>query len=67
MNGGQSGMGLPHSKTLSRWIARECFREVLECVSPMPLSLFLRATAARSLEGTSNQRSLCKRGCSSFI
>jgi hypothetical protein len=33
----ESGMGLPHSKTLSRRIAHHFFREVLECGSPMPL------------------------------
>src|SRR6266850_3128046 len=37
-NGVQSGMGLPHSKTLTRRNARHSFREVLECGSPMPLS-----------------------------
>jgi len=37
-NGLQSGMGLPHSKTLARRIVRRSFREVLECGSPMPLS-----------------------------
>jgi hypothetical protein len=38
----KSGIGLPHSKTLPRWIARLFFREVVECGSPMPLS-FLAA------------------------
>jgi hypothetical protein len=33
----ESGIGLPHSKTLSRQIAALSFREVLECGSPMPL------------------------------
>jgi hypothetical protein len=32
-------MGLPHSKTLARTTARGFFREVVECGSPMPLSL----------------------------
>jgi len=32
----ESGMGLPHSKTLARSKARRNFREVLECGSPMP-------------------------------
>jgi hypothetical protein len=34
----QSGIGLPHSRTLSRFLARQSIREVLECGSPMPLS-----------------------------
>src|SRR5262245_54246612 len=34
----KSGIGLPHSTTLSRRIARHSFREVVECGSPMPLS-----------------------------
>src|SRR6266850_6692330 len=38
-NEGQSGRGQPHSKTLSRGIARRSFREVLECGCPLPLSL----------------------------
>ena len=33
----ESGIGLPHSKTLPRPIASCSFREVLECGSPMPL------------------------------
>src|SRR6266850_5467967 len=33
----ESGRGQPHSKTLSRWIARYSFREVLECGCPLPL------------------------------
>jgi hypothetical protein len=33
----KSGIRLPHSKTLSRRIARYSFREVVECGSPMPL------------------------------
>ena len=33
----ESGIGLPHSKTLPRWTAGYSFREVLECGSPMPL------------------------------
>jgi len=33
----ESGMGLPHSKTLSRRIARHSLREVLECGCPLPL------------------------------
>jgi hypothetical protein len=36
-NRGQSGIGLPHSKTLARSIAPHSFREVLECGSPLPL------------------------------
>jgi len=36
----QSGRGQPHSKTLSRRIARCSFREVLECGCPLPLSLW---------------------------
>jgi hypothetical protein len=35
----KSGRGQPHSKTLSRWIACQSFREVLECGCPLPLSL----------------------------
>jgi len=34
-------MGLPHSKTLSRLQKRHYFRQVLECGSPMPLSLMM--------------------------
>src|SRR5262245_19689576 len=34
----ESGMGLPHSKTLSRRLARHSFCEVLECGCPLPLS-----------------------------
>jgi hypothetical protein len=33
----ESGIGLPHSKTLARFRARLLLREVLECGSPMPL------------------------------
>jgi hypothetical protein len=33
----ESGIGLPHSTTLARAIARYYFREVVECGSPMPL------------------------------
>src|SRR6266850_1650430 len=44
-NGGQSGRGQPHSKTLSRRVARRSFREVLECGYPLPL-LFLRSARA---------------------
>jgi hypothetical protein len=33
----ESGRGQPHSKTLSRRIARHSFREVLECGCPLPL------------------------------
>ena len=36
--GHKSGMGLSHSKTLPRSIARHSLREVLECGCPMPLS-----------------------------
>src|SRR5678815_637619 len=39
--GNQSGRGQPHSKTLSRWIARRCSREVLECGCPLPLSFWV--------------------------
>jgi hypothetical protein len=35
----QSGREQPHSKTLSRQIARCSFREVLECGCPLPLLL----------------------------
>jgi hypothetical protein len=45
-NGGQSGRGQPHSKTLLRRIACHFFREVVECGSPMPLSLLPCAPAA---------------------
>src|SRR6266581_261454 len=45
-DGGQSGRGQPHSKTLSRGVARHFFREVLECGCPLPL--FLLATALLS-------------------
>ena len=31
-------MGLPHSMTLARFLIVYCFRQVLECGSPMPLS-----------------------------
>ena len=34
----ESGMRLPHSKTLSRRIERLSFREVLECGCPLLLS-----------------------------
>jgi beta-galactosidase len=33
----ESGMGLPHSTTLSRSVGRNYFRKVVECGSPMPL------------------------------
>jgi len=33
----ESGRGQPHSKTLSRRIARHFFRKVLECGCPLPL------------------------------
>jgi hypothetical protein len=33
----ESGIGLPHSKTLTRIPKRHELREVLECGSPMPL------------------------------
>jgi hypothetical protein len=36
---GKSGIGLPHSKTLARISAGHFVREVVECGSPMPLSL----------------------------
>jgi hypothetical protein len=49
MNGTQSGRGLPHSKTLARRIARPSFREVLECGSPMPISLLPYARVAAFL------------------
>jgi hypothetical protein len=35
--GSESGIGLPHSKTLARRVMFDSFREVLECGSPMPL------------------------------
>jgi hypothetical protein len=35
----ESGIGLPHSKTLSRQMARPSLREILECGNPMPLYL----------------------------
>jgi hypothetical protein len=38
-NGSQSGRGQPHSKTLSRRIARYGVREALECGCPLPLLL----------------------------
>ena len=44
MNGGQSGIGLPHSTTLTRGIASHSFREVVECGSPMPLLLLQSAS-----------------------
>jgi len=33
----ESGKGQPRSKTLSRRIARDSYREVLECGCPLPL------------------------------
>src|SRR5262249_42642708 len=42
-NRGQSGRGQPHSKTLTRRIARHSLREVLECGCPLPLSLLASA------------------------
>jgi hypothetical protein len=36
-------MGLPRSMTLPRGITRHSLREVLECGSPMPLSLLAHA------------------------
>src|SRR5947209_5640774 len=39
----QSGRGQPHSKTLSRPIARCSVREVLECGCPLPLSVLTPA------------------------
>src|SRR5437773_1134296 len=41
----ESGTGLPHSKTLSRSPGPSCFRQVLECASP--LALFIRTPKAR--------------------
>jgi hypothetical protein len=38
----ESGIGLPHSKTLARFRACLLLREVLECGSPMPLFERLR-------------------------
>ena len=37
--GPESGRGLPHSKTLPRFLARCSFRKVLECGCPLPLWL----------------------------
>jgi hypothetical protein len=45
----ESGIGLPHSKTLSRQRARHLFREVLECGCPLPLSLLASASLRRRL------------------
>jgi hypothetical protein len=39
----ESDRGEPHSKTLSRRIARNSFREVLKCGCPLPLFLQLSA------------------------
>jgi hypothetical protein len=36
----ESGMGLPHSKTLARFLACHFFRQVVECGRPMPLFPF---------------------------
>jgi hypothetical protein len=47
MNGSKSGIRLPHSKTLARRIERDSFGEVLECGSPMPLSLLSSAPTAQ--------------------
>jgi len=37
----KSGIGLPHSMTLTRLTARHPFREVLECGCPLPLCVCL--------------------------
>jgi len=43
----ESGRGQPHPKTLSRRLARNFFRKVLECGCPLPLFLLRSARAAR--------------------
>jgi hypothetical protein len=43
----QSGIGLPHSKTLAHSLARHSNREVLECGRPMPLSPEIVRTVRR--------------------
>jgi hypothetical protein len=44
----ESGIGLPHSKTLARFRTRLLLREVLECGSPMPL--FMRVQVAHHIQ-----------------
>jgi len=44
----ESGMGLPHSKTLARAPARHSVRKVVECGSPMPLFPVLVNTLNRT-------------------
>jgi hypothetical protein len=46
MNGTQSGIGLPHSKTSRKEWRAICRDSVLECGSPMPLSLLALAHIA---------------------
>src|SRR5262249_14232239 len=48
-NGGQSGIGLPHSKTLRNMWRALCRGSVLECGSPMPLSQLTRPARFNSL------------------
>jgi hypothetical protein len=47
----KSGRGQPHSKTLSRRIARPSFREVLECGCPLPLCINSPVAGCFSREG----------------
>src|SRR6185437_3428747 len=46
---GQSGRGLPHSKTLSRSLERKDFRQVLDCGSPLPLWRDGQTSVARAI------------------
>jgi hypothetical protein len=48
-NGSQSGIGLPHSKTSRKELRIIRRASVLECGSPMPLSLLLSAQATSFL------------------
>jgi hypothetical protein len=42
----ESGIGLPHSKTLARCFGSQYLRQVLECGCPLPLSDRLAGTLA---------------------
>jgi hypothetical protein len=70
-NGGQSGKGQPHSKTLLRRIACDFFREVLECGCPLPLSLLPCAPAAPFTQSWSleppSKKLICKLLCTKCI
>jgi hypothetical protein len=54
----ESGIGLPHSTTLARLIARQSFRKVLECGCPLPLFLEISGAFADAPPTSSSPRHL---------